>query len=80
VSGRGRVATFTVNHQAWMKGLEAPFVFAAVELEEQPELYVFSNIINCPAEAVRIGLPVEVLFEQREEVYLPMFQPRGEGR
>ncbi len=32
VSGRGRVATFTVNHQAWLPGLPVPFVYAAVEL------------------------------------------------
>ena len=44
VSGRGRVATFTVNHEPWMPNLRVPFVFAAVELAEQPELYVFSNI------------------------------------
>jgi uncharacterized OB-fold protein len=80
VSGRGRVATYTVNRQAWMKGLQEPFVFAAVELEEQAELYVFTNIINCPVETVSAGMPVEVLFEQREDVYLPMFQPRGGAR
>jgi len=77
VSGRGRVATFTVNQQVWMRGLQEPFVFAAVELEEQAELYVFTNIINCPVNEVGIGMPVEVLFEHREDVYLPMFQPRG---
>lgn len=78
VSGRGRVATFTVNHQAWAPGLAVPFVFAAVELAEQAELYVFTNIVGCAPDAVRIGMPVEVVFEQLGEVvYLPMFQPAG---
>ena len=77
VSGRGRVASYSVNHQAWLPGLAVPYVFAAVELEEQAQLYVFTNIVNTPAESVEIGLPVEVVFEQHEDVHLPMFQPRG---
>ncbi len=75
VSGRGRVATFTVNRQQWVKGLSEPFVFAVVELEEQAELYVFSNIAGCPVDDVDVGQAVEVFFEQNEEVFLPMFRP-----
>lgn len=77
VSGQGRVASFTVNHQPWTPGVEVPFAFAAVELAEQPELYVFSNVTDCPVEDVRIGLAVEVWFEPVEDVWLPMFRPRG---
>jgi len=76
VSGRGKVASFTVNHQKWRPGLQLPYVFAAVELDEQPELYVFTNIVGCPTGEVRIGMPVEVAFEQQEDVYLPLFRPR----
>jgi uncharacterized protein len=74
VSGRGKVKTFTVNHQMWLPGLAEPFVFAAVELEEQAELYVFSNIL-APAASVRIGMKVGVRFEQQEDVWLPLFAP-----
>lgn len=77
VSGRARVATFTVNHQPWVPGLAVPFVFAAVELVEQPELYVFTNIIGCPVDDVRIGMAVKVAFEQHGDIFLPMFQPLG---
>jgi uncharacterized OB-fold protein len=77
VSGRGRIATFTVNHQPWIPHLAVPFVFAAVELVEQPELYVFTNIVGCPVDDVRIGLNVEVVFEPHEDVFLPLFRPRG---
>jgi uncharacterized protein len=73
VSGRGKVKTFTVNHQAWVPGLDEPFVFAAVELEEQAELYVFSNILAAP-ETVASGMPVTVCFEHQEDVWLPMFE------
>jgi len=74
VSGRGRIASFTINHEQWVPGLEVPFVFAAVELAEQQELYVFTNIV-APPEAVRIGQPVAVCFEQYEDVWLPLFRP-----
>ena len=74
VSGRGRIKTYTVNVQPWVRGLEKPFVYAAVELDEQPELFVFTNIL-APIEAVRSGMPVQVTFEQREDVYLPLFRP-----
>ena len=76
VSGRGTVKTFTVNYQSWLPGLNQNFIFAAVELPEQAELYVFSNIL-APPESVHIGLPVKVCFEHREDVWLPMFEPEN---
>ena len=79
VSGRGKVKTFTINREAWLPGLEVPFVFAVVELEEQAELYLFSNVI-APPESVQIGQPVDVFFEQHEDVWLPMFHPRETGQ
>jgi uncharacterized protein len=75
VSGRGRIKTFTINHEPWLPGLEVPFVFAVIELEEQPELYVFSNVL-APVDEVRIGMPVSVCFEQQEDVWLPLFRPQ----
>ena len=80
VSGRGRVASFTINHQAWLPGLAVPFVFAAVELEEQSGLYVFTNIVETAPESVDIGSPVEVVFEAHEDVHLPMFRLTGAAR
>jgi len=80
VSGKGRVATFTVNHQPWVPGMAVPFVFAAVELIEQPELYVLTNIVDCATDEVRIGMPVEVCFEQRGDIFLPQFRPAGGNR
>ncbi len=76
VSGRGRIRSFTINRQAWLPGLEAPFVFAVVELVEQAELYVFTNIL-APVDTVRSGMAVSVCFEQHEDVWLPMFRPEA---
>ena len=72
VSGKGKVKTYTVNHQAWLPGLDEPFVIAAIELDEQAELYVYSNIL-APPEQVRSGMRVHVIFEHLEDVWLPLF-------
>lgn len=74
VAGRGRVAAYTINYEPWVPGLEVPFVFAAVELEEQAELYVFTNIL-APVDSVKMGVQVAVSFQQEEDVWLPMFSP-----
>jgi len=59
--------------------LAVPFVFAAVELIEQAELYVFTNIVGCSVEDVRIGMAVEVIFEQHGDIFVPLFRPFGEA-
>lgn len=77
VSGRGLVETYTVNHQPWTAELDAPFVVAIIELTEQPGLRLLSNVIGCDPGAVRIGMPVQVAFEQHEDVWLPLFTPEA---
>jgi hypothetical protein len=59
--------------------MEVPYVLALVELEEQADVRLATNIVNCLPETVRIGMPVEVLFEQSEDVWVPLFQPRTGG-
>ncbi|HSS10835.1 MAG TPA: Zn-ribbon domain-containing OB-fold protein, partial [Acidimicrobiales bacterium] len=64
VSGRATVATYTVNVQPWIPGFDPPYVIAIVEIEEQPSVRLTTNIVGCSPEDVRIGMPVEVVFEQ----------------
>jgi uncharacterized OB-fold protein len=75
VSGRAEVATFTVNHQPWIPGFDPPYVVAIVELPEQRGLRLTTNLVGCAPEAVRIGMPVRVVFEQHEDVWIPLFEP-----
>jgi uncharacterized OB-fold protein len=79
VSGRGTVLSYTVNHQPWTPELTAPYVVAIVELAEQPGLRVLSNIVDCTTERVAIDMPVQVRFEQHEDVWLPLFAPAPTG-
>ncbi len=80
VSGRGTVFTYTVNHQPFNPAVPVPYVIAIVELEEQADLRIASNIVDCEPDSVRVGLPVEVRFERQdvddESVYMPVFAPR----
>jgi uncharacterized OB-fold protein len=74
-SGRGQVYTFTVTHQNQAPGFrdELPYVMAYVELDEGPR--ILTNIINTPPGEVKIGLPVEVVFEDIDEnLAIPKFQ------
>ena len=79
VSGRGTLHTFTVVHRG-QKGfpLGSPYVIAMVELEEGPRL--MTNLVGVAPdpEYIRIGMPVEVVFEDvTADIALPRFRPRG---
>lgn len=74
-SGLGVVASYTINVQPWRPGQKVPYVVAIVELDEQEGLRLTTNIVGCPVEAVHIGQRVRVVFEQHEDVWLPLFTP-----
>jgi uncharacterized OB-fold protein len=77
VSGRGVVYTFTVMHQRDVAGFEedAPFMNVVVELIEQPQLLMVSNLPIADRVKVIIGAAVEVDFEDRGEgVVVPQFR------
>jgi len=74
VAGTGIVDTFTVNYQEWRPGLEVPYVIARVAIDGAPGVYLTTNIVGCPVDAVQIGDRVRVKFEQQGEVFLPLFE------
>lgn len=75
VAGTAVLHTYTVNRQAWLPGFDPPYVVAIVELPEQEGLRLTTNLVNCALDDVRIGMPVRVVFEQWEDVWLPLFEP-----
>jgi acetyl-CoA acetyltransferase/uncharacterized OB-fold protein len=79
VSGRGTVVGSTVNAHRWVPDfdLDPPYVIANVALAEDPAVHLTTNIVGCEPSAVRIGQEVSVVFEQQEDVWLPLFEPTG---
>ena len=76
-SGRGRILTWTVTHDAFHPAFakQAPYAVIVVELEEGVRM-VSGLREAAPAELV-LDLPVEVVFEPvSEELSLPFFRPR----
>lgn len=80
VSGEAKLVTWTIPMQPFDPYYQSqvPYVLAVVELDEQPNLKLVTNIVDCAEEDLRIDLPVEVTFrEVAPEVTLPLFAPRG---
>ncbi len=75
-SGRGKIYTFTVTNQNQAPGFREslPYMMAYVELEEGVKM--LTNLVDCPPEQVKIGMPVEVVYEDvTPEVTLAKFRP-----
>ena len=75
-SGRARLHTYLISHYA-APGFkdDAPYAIAVVELEEGPRM--MSNIVgieNTPDNLV-LDMDLEVDFEARGEVTVPVFRP-----
>jgi acetyl-CoA acetyltransferase/uncharacterized OB-fold protein len=78
VSGKATVVGFTVNHQQWLPDMVPPYVIGLVAIDDDPLVRLTTLIVDVEPDAVRIGLPVAVRFEQHEDVWLPVFAPTGE--
>ncbi len=76
LSGEARLHSYTINHQAWFPGQPVPYVIGLVELVEQADLRLTTNIVNCPPARLSIGMALRVVFEiVTDEVALPLFEP-----
>lgn len=73
VSGRATLYTFTVSYQQLLPSIPAPYIVAIVALEEQEDVHITTRLIGIEPDDVAIGMPLQVQFEQHEDVYLPMF-------
>lgn len=74
-SGLGEVYSFVVHHHPAVPGRELPFVIALVELDEGVRL--LAELVDVPADAVRIGLPVRISFVRIDgELTMPVWRPR----
>ena len=76
-TGRGRIYTWTVTHQALHHafGAETPYAVVVTELEEG--VRIVTGIRDMSPDDLRLDLPVEVVLERAsDEVILPYIRPR----
>ena len=78
-SGAARLYTYTLNRKVWNPDVDVPYVIAMVELAEQAGLRLTTNIVNCAAEDLSIGMPLRVRFEQQGEHYVRSSSPAQLG-
>ncbi len=76
VPGRGEVYTYTVVHRPIAAGQPLPTVIAVIALEEAGGVRMISNLVEVEPEAVRIGMPVELVWEDMSaDLAVPRFRP-----
>lgn len=75
--GRGHVQSFVIYHKPWTDYYKAkvPYAVVQVELEEGPRLT--TNLLGVPPAEVRIGMEVDVAFEDvTDDITLVQFAAR----
>ena len=72
-TGRGSVYSYSVVHRPQGPAFVPPYVVAIVTLAEGP--HMLSDLVDVAPEDVRIGMDVEVAFEDVGEVALYHFRP-----
>lgn len=76
VSGKGTVHSFTIVHHSVhpVSANALPYALLVAELDEGPRM--LTNLRDAPPEVLRVGLPVEVTFEDLAPgIGLPQFRP-----
>ncbi len=77
VSGRGTLFSFTILRQPFHPGFvdAIPMMIGLTELDDAPGVRILTNIVEAEPDELRIGLPMEVVFERRGDMALPQFRP-----
>ncbi len=78
VSGRGTLFGLTVNHHYPYPGLTNPYVVAQVALEEDPRVKLTTRVVEAEPDSLQLGMAMEVVFEQDDDVWLPLFRPAAQ--
>lgn len=75
ISGKGAVFTYTIDHHPYHPEVPPPYAIALVQLDEQADLRIVTNIVNCEVEDIHVGMRVRVVFESRGDWWPPVFEP-----
>lgn len=77
VSGKGVVYSYTICHHPAHPAVRerVPYNVVLVELPDAGGVRMIGNLVDCPNEEIRIGMPVEVTWEDiTDDVSLPQWK------
>jgi uncharacterized OB-fold protein len=66
-SGCGTVYTWTIVHGPTLPAFEASLPYNVVDVLLDEGIHFVSQVLDCPADALRAGLPVEAVFVPASE-------------
>ncbi|OZC76322.1 3-ketoacyl-CoA thiolase [Rhodococcus sp. 06-418-1B] len=78
VSGLATLFGFTINERFALPGLTPPYVVAQVALVEDPRVRLTTSVVGCDPSELVLGMQMEVVFENVEDVWLPLFRPSAD--
>lgn len=74
----GKLYSYIVTHRAFQAGFakDVPYVVALAEVDQAKGAKLLANLHDCAHDAVRIGMPLEMVWEDRTHaVSLPQWRP-----
>lgn len=84
VNGTGQIFSFITVPAFPMGGSpmgtwprdDYPINIAIIELPDAGKVHIVSNIVDCPFDKIKVGMPVELVFEDvTNDITLPKFKP-----
>lgn len=78
VRGRGKIYSYVTVYRSPLPAFrdDVPYTNVVVELDDIPYIRMLGRLIDCQPEEAKIGMPVEVVFDDAtEEVTLPKWKP-----
>ncbi|GAA4626209.1 hypothetical protein GCM10023196_033480 [Actinoallomurus vinaceus] len=79
VEGTGRVASWIVNHQVFMRAFadEVPYAVLHVRLDDADDLFMYGDLTGADPADVTPGMPVRAVFtDVDEDLALVRWRPR----
>jgi len=74
------VLGWTINHQPWHPAFPPPYVIAVVAMAEDEGVRLTTNIVDVDHEQLFVGMEVDVVFHQDDDVWIPLFRPAEDSQ
>lgn len=76
LSGKGKVWSYVIVNRPGHPGLAdvVPYNAGLIQMDDEPDFIYLTNVVDASEDEIKVGLPVEVIFEQHENITIPRFQ------